>query len=236
VPGPLRVLVVDDQSVFREGLNHVLSGCPDLSVVGAAWPPGSIWHLVGRAGPDIVVLDPAGRQSAGSDVDGIARAYPQVGVLVLTAVTNDQDVYAVLRAGARGYLLKDTDAPDLIAAIRTVAGGGAVFGSAVAGRLRDYLTGTVAHSAFPGLTEREHRLLDLLAAGRSNLDIAQRLGLSPKTVRNRVSAIFAKIHVADRGQAIVRAREAGLGRRDAGPPHAAIGSRILPAHVGTAGS
>jgi DNA-binding NarL/FixJ family response regulator len=243
----LRVLVVDDQSVFREGLGHVLRNCPDLEVTTQPWPSGSVLEAVSRGRPDVVVLDPAGCRGAhGGALDGIAGAFPGVGVLVLTATADDGYVFLALRAGARGYLLKDADASEVMAAIRTVGAGGAVFGPTVAARLRDYLAGTVAPSNFPELTDREHAVLDLLASGCSNLEIAQRLLLSPKTVRNRVSVIFAKIQVADRAQAIVRAREAGLGRRDLGrrepgrrdlgPRRGAAASRGLPSTVGTAAS
>ena len=153
-------------------------------------------------------------------VDGVTATreivgrWPEVGVLVLTMFEDDESVFAAMRAGARGYLVKGADSPDVWRAIAAVAGGEAIFGPGVAERVLGYLTRPLSaqdEKVFPDLTAREREVLDLLAAGLGNAAIATRLSLSPKTVRNNVSSIFAKLQVADRAEAIVRARRAGLG-------------------------
>ena len=141
----------------------------------------------------------------------ISRLAPEVNVLVLTMFEDDDSVFAAMRAGARGYLLKGADQDDVERAIRTVAAGEAVFGAAVASRLLGYFAAPPATS-FPELTEREREVLELLASGRNNQAIADELVLSLKTVRNHVSNVFAKLRVADRSEAIIKARDAGLGR------------------------
>jgi DNA-binding NarL/FixJ family response regulator len=154
------------------------------------------------------------------DLDGVAATRqivhesPHVAVLVLTMFDDDDSVFAAMRAGARGYLLKGSNQEELIRAINTVGAGGAMFGPAVAQRVLEYFSRPRQAGppfAFPDLTDREREILDLLAQGRSNTAISQRLGISDKTVRNHVSNIFTKLAVDDRAQAIVRAREAGLG-------------------------
>jgi DNA-binding NarL/FixJ family response regulator len=154
------------------------------------------------------------------DVDGvtatreIVERLPEVGVLVLTMFEDDESVFAAMRAGARGYLVKGADSPDVWRAIAAVAGGEAIFGPGVAERVLGYLTRPLSARddvVFPELTDRERDVLELIAAGRGNADIARLLSLSPKTVRTNVSSIFAKLQVADRSEAIVRARRAGLG-------------------------
>jgi DNA-binding NarL/FixJ family response regulator len=135
-------------------------------------------------------------------------------VLVLTMYEDDESVFLALRAGARGYLLKGADRPEIVRAVRAVAGGDAIFGAGVARRVMAYLSNprpAVAAQAFPELTDREREILELVARGMNNLAITQRLVVSPKTVRNHVSNIFSKLQVADRAEAIVLAREAGMG-------------------------
>jgi DNA-binding NarL/FixJ family response regulator len=146
----------------------------------------------------------------------VARS-PHVGVLILTMFEDDDSVFAAMRAGARGYLLKGSAPDDIVRAIESVGRGEAVFGPAVARRLIDFFAASPAAYPFPELTEREREVLDLLAQGRSNIDIARRFVISAKTVRNHVSNIFTKLHVADRAQAIVRARDAGLGQKRSPP-------------------
>ncbi len=144
----------------------------------------------------------------------IVSAAPGTGVLVLTMFEDDESVFAAMRAGARGYLVKGADSPDVVRAITAVADGEAIFGPSVAQRVLGYLTRPLSaqdEMVFPELTAREREVLTLLAAGRSNGQIAQALSLSAKTVRNNVSSIFTKLQVADRSEAIVRARRAGLG-------------------------
>ncbi len=213
--GPLRVLVVDDHPVYRDGLAVLLGSVPGLVVVGTAADGAEAVRLAREEQPDVVVMDvqmPV--------LDGIAatRAIttdsPSVGVVVLTMSEDDETVFSAVRAGARGYLLKGADQEEVVRAITTVAGGGAVFGAALARRIAQFFTAAPSgpEAAFPQLTAREREVLDLVAAGRSNAQIAAALYLSPKTVRNNVSNVLAKLHVTDRAQAIVRARDAGLGR------------------------
>ena len=145
----------------------------------------------------------------------IVAGQPDVGVLVLTMYDDDGSVFAAMRAGARGYLLKGADQDEIVRAVSGIVGGEAIFGPTVARRIIDFFADPrprPTQAVFPELTAREHEVLDLIAAGRSNADVAKTLVLSPKTVRNHVSAIFAKLQVAGRSEAIVRARDAGLGR------------------------
>ncbi|TKJ21686.1 response regulator transcription factor [Blastococcus sp. CCUG 61487] len=213
--GPLRVLVVDDHPVYRDGLAVLLGSVPGLAVVGTAADGGSAVALALDEQPDVVVMDV---QMPG--VDGIeatrriTTASPSVGVVVLTMSEDDGTVFAAVRAGARGYLLKGADQEEVVRAITTVAAGGAVFGATLARRIAEFFAAAPAGpaEAFPQLTPREREVLELIAAGRSNAQIAATLYLSPKTVRNNVSNVLTKLQVTDRAQAIVRAREAGLGR------------------------
>ena len=212
---PLRVLVADDHPVFRDGLRALLAAAPDLEVVGeAATGEEAVASTLERQ-PDVVVMDLHMPALNGIEATRqIVATSPHVKVLILTMFDDDASVFQAMRAGARGYLLKGAGEQEIERAIRGVADGEAIFGPAVAQRVLDYLSGTARRqqAAFPELSEREREVLTLLAEGRSNPDIAGRLYLSPKTVRNHVSNIFTKLQVADRAQAIVRAREAGLGR------------------------
>ena len=165
--------------------------------------------------PDVVVMDVGMPVLDGIEATRrITTASPSVGVVVLTMSEDDGTVFAAVRAGARGYLLKGADQEEVVRAITTVASGGAVFGAALARRIAEFFAGGPAgpETPFPGLTAREREVLDLVAAGRSNAQIAAALYLTPKTVRNNVSNVLAKLQVADRAAAIVRARDAGLGR------------------------
>jgi len=216
---PLRVLIADDHPLFRSGLRALLGAVPDTTVASEATTGEEAVALATELQPDVVVMD---LQMPGiSGIDATRRILdqsPRVGVLVVTMFEDDHSVFAAMRAGAKGYVLKDTDEDDILHAIRAVGRGEAIFSPAVARRVIDFLTGTrteleraVPARTFPELTTREREVLDLIAQGLSNPDIATRLYLSPKTVRNHISSIFAKLQVADRAQAIVRAREAGLG-------------------------
>jgi DNA-binding NarL/FixJ family response regulator len=165
--------------------------------------------------PDVVVMDVQMPRLDGIEATrAITADSPHIGVVVLTMAEEDQTLFAAMRAGARGYLLKGANQAEIVRAITAVAQGEAIFGPAIARRVAEFFAATpVATSgAFPQLTEREHEILALVAAGRSNPQIATELFLSPKTVRNNVSNIFTKLHVADRAEAIIRARDAGLGR------------------------
>ena len=218
-PGPIRVLIVDDHSSYRSGLAALLATVTDLAVVGEAADGEAAVALVAALQPDVVLMDLAMPGLDGiAATQRIAGSAPHVAVLVLTMDTEDATVLAALRAGARGYVLKGTRRPELLRAIRSVVAGEAILGAGIAGRLVGYLAGatSVASSpastpAFPELTAREREILDLIAAGRSNADITNHLVLSPKTVRNHISSVFAKLGVTTRAEAIVRGREAGLG-------------------------
>ena len=217
---PLRVLIADDHPLFRSGLRALLGAVPDTAVVGEATTGKEAIALAVELQPDVIVMD---LQMPGvSGIEATRRILdtsPHIGVLVVTMFEDDYSVFAAMRAGAKGYVLKDADEEDMLHAIRAVGKGEAIFSPAVARRVIDFFTGarseerdrSVPPRAFPELTDREREVLDLIAQGLSNPEIAARLYLSPKTVRNHISNIFAKLQVADRAQAIVRAREAGLG-------------------------
>jgi len=209
----VRVLVADDHPVFRSGLRLLLEDL-DVEVVGEAADGEAAVELAVAERPDVVLMDLQMPGTSGLEATRrIAERAPDVRVLVLTMVEDDDTLLAALRAGAAGYLLKGSGPDEIDRAVHGVAAGHAVYGPGVAERLRALLTAGPSSSpiAFPQLASRERDVLDLLAAGASNVEIARRLHLSDKTVRNYVSTVFAKLGVRDRAQAIVRAREAGLG-------------------------
>ena len=213
---PIRVLIADDHPFFRDGLRVLLEATPDTSLVGEAATGDEVVALAPTLEPDVILMDLKMPGLNGIEATRrIAGALPHVGILVVTMFEDDDSVFAAMRAGARGYLLKGADREEMLLAIRAVAHGEAIFGPAIARRLMTFFaapTPAAPTQAFPDLTEREHEILALIAAGRNNQEIAERLFLSLKTVRNYVSNIFGKLQVADRAQAIVRAREAGLGQ------------------------
>lgn len=209
---PLRVVVADDHPIVREGLQAVLAALPDVALVDTAATGAEAVAVAAARQPDVIVMD-----LHMPDLDGvqatrqIVAAQPDVAVLVLTMDQDDEMLIAPLRAGARGYLLKGASHNDLARALRAVAAGDAVFGTGVADHVLGRLTGRVVMAdPFPQLTPRELEILTLLAQGRGNQDIACQLFLSPKTVRNHVANILAKLDLPDRAQAIAAAREAGL--------------------------
>lgn len=209
------VLLADDHPMVRQGLRAVLDATDDLQVVAEAADGTEAVRLGLDLGPDVVLMDlqMPGLHGIEATRQILARR-PQVKVLVLTMFEEDDTVFAALAAGAAGYLLKGADGTEVTAAIRSVAAGQAVFGPTLARRLREWFAGppTTRAEPFPELTDRERAILDHLAAGRTNAEIAQRLHLSAKTVANYVSVILTKLQVTQRSQAIVRARDAGLGR------------------------
>ncbi|MBP8950177.1 MAG: response regulator transcription factor [Candidatus Promineofilum sp.] len=211
---PIRVLIADDHPLFRKGLRTLLHALPDTTVVGEATNGAEAVALALSLEPDVVLMDlqmPAGGGLAA--IQQLARQQPALRVLVVTLFEDDESVFTALKAGARGYVLKDADEDDIVRAIHAVVAGEAIFSPAIAARLMDYFTATRAspHAAvFPELTEREREILALIARGRSNAAIADDLTLSLKTVRNHASNIYNKLQVADRTQAALRAREAGL--------------------------
>lgn len=209
----IRVVIADDHPVYRSGLAGVLADADDIDVVGEAADGVAVLALAAELLPDVVLMDL--HMPGLTGVEATRRLAGTTSVLVLTMFDDDESVLAAMRAGARGYLVKGAAGDRIVGAVRAVAAGEAVFGADVAGRIlgvfADDRHAARAALPFPTLTDREREILGMIAAGWSNMDIARRLVLSDKTVRNHVSNVFAKLQVADRAQAIVRAREAGLG-------------------------
>jgi len=213
--GTIRVVIVDDHKLVRQGLEAVLAYAQDVHVVGQAADGRGAVDVVAATGPDVVLMDLQLPELSGLEATReILAAQPDTAVLVLTMFEDDATVHAAIKAGAVGYLLKGADGEDIVAAVRSAAAGQAVFGAALAPRLRTFFGDDPASSAttFPQLTDRERLILDKLAAGLTNVEIGQALFLSPKTVANNVSMILAKLNLSERGQAIVLARDAGLGQ------------------------
>ena len=208
----LRVVVADDHPMVRYGIAAVLDRVTEVELVGQAADGTELLSLIKETSPDVVLTDLAMPQMSGLDAIRALRATdPELPVLVLTMHADDESVFAALRAGARGYLIKGADGAELVRAIQTVAAGDAVYGAAVANRIVAHLTGAPREAAFPELTDREREVLELMADGLRNHTIAERLGLSEKTVRNHVSNVLLKLQVPDRTAAAIKAREAGLG-------------------------
>jgi len=211
----VRVVVADDHPIVRDGLRALLTSIPDVALVGEATTGREAVRSAVTDRPDVIVMD-----LRMPDLDGaaataeICRVAPDVAVLVLTMLDDDDSVFAAMRAGARGYLVKGASQQEIVRAITAVAAGEAIFGPGVARRVLRYFASppATAAPAFPELSPREREVLDLIAGGLTNAAIAGRLGLSAKTVGNHTSAIFAKLQVAGRAEAIIRAREAGFGR------------------------
>ena len=209
----LRLLVADDHPLFRKGLRTLLGSVADFALVGEAETGEAAVEQSLALQPDVVLMDL--QMPGGSGIDAIREivaASPTTKILVVTLFEDDDSVFAALRAGARGYVLKDTDEDEMIRAIRAVGNGEAIFSAAVAKRVLAYFANPRREvpQLFPTLTEREREILRLLAQGKSNPVIAAELFLSPKTVANHLSNIFSKLQVADRAEAIIRARDAGL--------------------------
>jgi DNA-binding NarL/FixJ family response regulator len=210
----IRVLIADDHPFFRQGLHVVLDSTTDLLVVGEAGTGDEVTLLATELQPDVVLMDLQMPGCNGIEAtQRILRTSPHVGVLVVTMFEDDESVFAAMRAGARGYVLKGADQAELLRAVRAVGSGEAIFGAAIARRLMGFFSAPqpAAIAILPELTDREREILSLVAHSRTNAEIADSLTLSPKTVRNHVSNILTKLQVADRTQAALRAREAGLG-------------------------
>ena len=212
---PTRVLVADDHPNFRDGLRALLDSAPDLEVVGEAGDGEEAVGLAARLQPDVILMDLNMPGMDGIEATRrILHTSPHISILVISMFEDDATVFQAMRAGARGYLLKGANSSEMLRAIRAAGNGEAIFSPKVAGRLMEFFSGarpSAPPEAFPELSEREREILDLIARGRKNPQIAGDLYLSPKTVRNHVSNILHKLQVADRTEAIIRAREAGLG-------------------------
>jgi DNA-binding NarL/FixJ family response regulator len=214
----IRILMADDHAVFREGLRYVLGSERDMEIVGEAATGKEVVQRAGDLGPDVVLMDIQMPGINGIEATRrILGADPKVGIVVLTMFEDDDSVFSAMRAGARGYVLKGADPSEILKVVRAVAEGEAHFGAEIARRLTDFFSAPRPASPaepFPELTAREREVLDLIAQGHNNARIARLLFVSPKTVRNHISNIFTKLQIADRTQAILRAREAGLGGDD----------------------
>ncbi|RSN13054.1 DNA-binding response regulator [Streptomyces sp. WAC 05977] len=211
----LRVLVVDDHPLFRFGVCTLLANEPLVDVVGEAASGAHAISAASALRPDVVVMDLHLPDISGAEATRhIVAERPEVGVLMLTMADESESVFSAMRAGARGYLLKDAEPDEIIRAVHAVARREAIFGPDIATRVLGFFNHAQpsTDTVFPELTVREREVLSLIAGGHSNTAIASTLCLSPKTVRNHISNVFSKLHVADRAEAIVRAREAGLGR------------------------
>ena len=213
----IRVLIADDHQPFREGLLRLLELIPDVQGIGEAGSGDEAVRQAHTLQPDVILMDLHMPGTNGIEATRQLReTSPHIAILVLTMFEDDESIFAAMRAGARGYLLKGADRNEIGRALTAVSHGEAIFSASVAQRLMQYFAtpSSPAQQAFPELTDREREVLELIGQGLSNSAIAQRLVLSPKTVRNHVSRVFTKLQVADRAQAIIRARDAGLGTRN----------------------
>ena len=212
----LSVLVADDHRLFRDGLRTLLRSMPDAELAGEAGDGEEAVQMVAALQPDVVVMDIRMPGVDGIDATRrIVRECPNVRVLIVTMLEDDGSVFAAMRAGARGYVLKGADHAEVVRSIRAVGNGEAIFSPAIAARMADYFASLqpAASDLFPDLSAREREILQLLVEGLKNAEIGRQLSLSPKTVRNNVSNILSKMQVADRTEAAVRALEAGLPSR-----------------------
>lgn len=213
----IRLLIADDHTFYRQGVRAMLEGESSLEVIGEAATGDEAVAQAAALQPEVILMDLKMPGTNGIEATRrILATCPHMKILVVTMFEEDDSVFAAMRAGARGYVLKDADQDELVRAVTAISRGEAIFSPAIAERLIHYfaaLPQTASALAFPDLTSREREILHLIAQGASNAAIAQQLVLSLKTVQNHVSNIFSKLQVADRAQAIVRAREAGLGER-----------------------
>lgn len=215
----IKILIADDHPVFRFGLGALIATQPDMEVVGEASGGEEAVRLTVLKAPDVVLMDINMPGLSGIEAARrITEMRPGTGILVISML-DDDTVFSALRAGARGYLVKGSEGDVTLRAIRSIAEGETIFSPAIANRVMNYLTykqGTPDQVPFPELTAREREILELIAQGLTNAAIAERLVISPKTVRNQVSEIYAKLQVASRGEAVARARDAGFGEKGPG--------------------
>jgi DNA-binding NarL/FixJ family response regulator len=210
----IRVVIADDHPVVRSGLSALLASVPTITVAGMAATGREAVHAAVTLRPDLLIMDIQMPELSGiAATVEIIRAAPDVAVLMLTMFDDDDSVLAAMRAGARGYVLKGAQQDEIVRAIQAVAAGEAIFGPGIARRVLGLASAPPAPDGpFPGLTSRERDVLGLIARGARNAEIARQMSIAPKTVANHISAIFNKLQVADRGEAIILARDAGLGR------------------------
>jgi DNA-binding NarL/FixJ family response regulator len=213
----ITLLIADDHTLVRQGLSALFLTTPDIEVIGEAATGDEAITRAGELKPDVILMDIQMPRPDGTGVNGlqaarcILHAQPNIGIVMVTMLDDDNSVFVAMRAGARGYILKGADKADVVKTIRAVAAGEALFGPAIASRMMNFFREPrKTEAAFPQLTEREREILALIAQGQSNAAIAERLVISGKTVSNHISNIFDKLQVADRAQAAIRAREAGL--------------------------
>jgi len=214
---PLRILIADDHPLFRNGMRTLLTADPEMEVIGEAAAGDEAIALAASLQPEVILMDLGMPGVGGIEATRrILHASPHIRILVVTMYEDDQSVFTAMRAGARGYLLKGANPDEVLRAIHAVGSGEALFSPTIATRLIDFfaaLQPVALPHALPELTDREREILALIAQGHTNGVIARQLTLSPKTVSNYVSTIFSKLQVADRAQAMLRARQAGLGER-----------------------
>jgi DNA-binding NarL/FixJ family response regulator len=214
----IRLLITDDQTITRSGLHVLLVGQPDIEIVGEARHGQEAVEQTTMLQPDVILMDL--RMPGMNGIEATRRIHrhsPHVGILVLTVFEDDTSVFPAIRAGARGYLLKNSEQEELLRAIHTVAKGGAIFSAGIAQRVLGYLSAPEPHlppNAFDELTPRERQILELIAQGHNNAEIAQTLNLSPKTISNNVSNVLLKVQATDRAKLMLMALEVGIGKNE----------------------
>lgn len=217
----VRILIADDHTLFREGLTAILSAAADTEVAGEAANGQEVIEKAAGLHPDVILMDIMMPGLNGIEAtQRIIKTSPEIGIIILTMLEDDDSLFAAMCAGARGYILKGADKEEVLRTIRAVAAGEALFGPAIAKKITTFFNGITAYPRraeerenFSDLTDREREVLELIAQGSNNREIANRLYIAPKTVSNHISNIFGKLQVSDRAQAIVKARQAGMGRK-----------------------
>jgi len=217
---PIRILIADDHALFREGLHAILKSVPGVEIVGEAGTGKEALALASKLKPDIILMDIQMPDLNGVEATRrILETRPDVGIIIVTMLEDDDSLFTAMQAGARGYVLKGADKAEMLKSIQALAEGEALFGPAIAGRLLHFFQNKDRHPkseaasiSFPELTEREREVLTCIASGDTNAEIAEQLSISLKTVRNHVSNIFTKLQVVNRAQAVIKARDAGLGK------------------------
>ena len=212
----IRILIADDQAITRSGIRALLAAQEDVEIIAEAQDGEEAIALAASLQPDVILMDL--RMPTVNGIDATRRIHrlsPHIGILVLTVFEDDTSVFPAIRAGARGYLLKNTEQEELLRAIHTVADGGAIFSPGIAQKVLGYLhspPSDLPEQLFDELTARESEILELIAQGKTNAEIASLLNLSPKTVSNNISNVLLKVHAADRAKLMLLALEAGMGK------------------------